>query len=409
MSKTNNDDKFRHVPKEGFKNVKKGAFGSIYSNKLIAYKFIPDENLESLIVEVVALSILKGSSGIIQMYDFEIAKDSSKIYMDLYHGDLQGFTAYDFSEFVSIAHQVFTGLLSLHKYNIWHRDIKPQNLLFKSMADDSIRVVIADFGLAVANINGGLNSDDNIKCYGEHAYTYPYRPIDIKHNCKFDLRNDIYAMGMSMLYICNYNAILSKESSDFNIIGFLNRFFNLPDRVNVSKSKVILRGLKRPQSFPIIYDKVIGRKNPFSNNESVLVTELINECVHVNIKDRLDIKGILSLDIFKGCKEHSAVDFIKVTPKFVCATPKTTDLMYNSGDRILGNYIGYKIYYDYKYKHANKRTNLDVLKNISYFIGLTLDDFEWRAPTLSATRDIQKIVASIDFKSLLYDEAFSKN
>lgn len=75
-----------------------------------------------------------------------------RVAMPLYPHDLRKFLEMrngkrlDTSACLSIGEQLMSGLAHLHAYHIFHRDIKPNNILI----DDAMRIVICDFSLASA-------------------------------------------------------------------------------------------------------------------------------------------------------------------------------------------------------------------------------------------------------------------
>jgi serine/threonine protein kinase len=76
----------------------------------------------------------------------------------------------------------------MHRKNIIHRDIKPQNILV--MDEDVLMVCIADLGLSIkANDPRALNE----KC-GTPAYVDP----EVLHGSGFTLKSDIFSLGSLM-------------------------------------------------------------------------------------------------------------------------------------------------------------------------------------------------------------------
>ena len=57
-----------------------------------------------------------------------------------------------------IIKQILSGLENIHKNNIVHRDINPNNILVEFFSDTEIKVLIADFGLGmkIEEYNGGV-------------------------------------------------------------------------------------------------------------------------------------------------------------------------------------------------------------------------------------------------------------
>ncbi len=87
-----------------------------------------------------------------------------------------------------IARQIIDALIYVHKKQIYHRDLKPDNIYLTYKGDN---VKILDFGLAAAD-----NFDDNLAKAGTPRYASPEQ-MDAKMN--IDQRSDIYSFGKIFL------------------------------------------------------------------------------------------------------------------------------------------------------------------------------------------------------------------
>ena len=85
------------------------------------------------------------------------------------------------------SHQLCRGLAYMSSRDVWHRDIKPQNILYFSQSDT---VVLGDFGLSEAVTCSKLTSEYFI------AYTLWYRPPELLLGRKSrDTGGDVWALG----------------------------------------------------------------------------------------------------------------------------------------------------------------------------------------------------------------------
>ena len=92
-----------------------------------------------------------------------------------------------FKEAVSIAIQVANGLDAAHKYNIVHRDIKPQNIIISKEG----KVKVTDFGIAKVASSSTINSSSTM---GSVHYISPEQA----RGGYSDARSDLYSLGITI-------------------------------------------------------------------------------------------------------------------------------------------------------------------------------------------------------------------
>eukprot|EP00811_Abedinium_folium_P031318 NODE_5089_length_1809_cov_15.493460.p1 GENE.NODE_5089_length_1809_cov_15.493460~~NODE_5089_length_1809_cov_15.493460.p1 ORF type:complete len:338 (+),score=100.28 NODE_5089_length_1809_cov_15.493460:88-1014(+) len=110
---------------------------------------------------------------------FEFLENDLRRYMKNLHGVLRPSVVKDFS------HQLFSGLAFCHEHHIFHRDIKPQNLLI----DPQQRLKIADFGL-------GRSFVLPMPKYTHEVVTTWYRAPEILLGGQFySLQVDVWSVG----------------------------------------------------------------------------------------------------------------------------------------------------------------------------------------------------------------------
>ncbi len=105
----------------------------------------------------------------------------------------------DFREIVTITRQVAQALHYAHNQGIIHRDVKPDNVLLRSGAEDEtvsfdIQAVLSDFGLAKR-----IDGVSTVTTTGELLGTLAYMAPEQFRDAPLDGRCDIYSLGV-MLY-----------------------------------------------------------------------------------------------------------------------------------------------------------------------------------------------------------------
>ena len=95
---------------------------------------------------------------------------------------------------INIFKQILSGLLYLHSNFIFHRDIKPDNILI----DNDNNIKITDFGLSALYVKGfPLSSNGTV--VGREDYAAP----EVKNNQPYDYKCDIFSLGLTFYYLMN--------------------------------------------------------------------------------------------------------------------------------------------------------------------------------------------------------------
>lgn len=97
-----------------------------------------------------------------------------------------------------IIKNLLKGIKFMHHLNIMHRDIKPDNVLFRTMSlCDETQVVLADFGLATFN---------NVERYifprcGTPGFVAPEIASTNDPKAHYDLKCDLYSVGVTLYFV----------------------------------------------------------------------------------------------------------------------------------------------------------------------------------------------------------------
>jgi serine/threonine protein kinase len=161
------------------------------------------------------INILKTLShpNIIKIYDYYHDKDNNNIYLFLEYcenGCLKKFLGeggyLEEKNAKKIMKQIRNGIRYLYNNNIFHRDIKPGNILI----NDKYKIKIADFGLSTLNTSGNF-----YKLCGSPFYMSP----EILVSSKYTIISDIWSLGLvlfNLLY--GYHPLKTKK----DIISLIN-------------------------------------------------------------------------------------------------------------------------------------------------------------------------------------------
>ena len=150
--------------------------------------------------------------------------------------------------------QLLNGVEAAHLSNVWHRDVKPENVLWDQTG---VSLVVADFGIAhfeVEEIYTAVETKAAARL-ANFLYSAPEQRV---RGAKVDHRADIFSLGLML------NELFTGEvpqGSGFKRVGSLHTEYSYVDEL--VDSMIQQDPQRRPQSIEEIKKELIGRRNAF--------------------------------------------------------------------------------------------------------------------------------------------------
>ena len=189
---------------------------------------------------------------------------------------------------------ILDGLNSLHSLNIMHRDIKPDNIMFKKR-HDLASVKICDFGLAIRSL-------DNEK---SQCGTILYMSPELINRQSYDMTIDIWATGIILYILCSggkhpiFNMGMNNEEY-YEIFNQKNSF-SFPEHFALLARNLFMKMCKFNKQYR--YDCYKCLRHPWitRNPNNDIPTTLIESCLRNSMLEKFRSVYIANLDAGQFC------------------------------------------------------------------------------------------------------------
>ena len=185
-----------------------GSMGSVYKaervpvGKLVAVKFLhasyaSDSEFQARFDRETRVMSKLNHPNCVSVVDFGVWEGEPYLVMDFVDGvtlrSVIDKGPVEPTRALSIARQILSGLAHAHKQEIFHRDVKPANIMISEEIGHGQRVRILDFGLARLQGNVGRDATQTNMVVGTPNYMAPEQTVP---GGNVDGRTDLYAVGI---------------------------------------------------------------------------------------------------------------------------------------------------------------------------------------------------------------------
>lgn len=286
----------RSVPKSSLddfgkkkKKLGEGTFGSVslyegpQGNMAVKKYKLRDDQFPSTdaMIELMLLKRLQHRN-IVPILGYSVDLNQNNFYIALEAADSDlaraiRFGAFSSNEQDSLTYQMLNAVAYIHSRHIMHRDIKPQNFLFKRI-DGVATIWLADFGASKTHVCHPNNLWTDI------VYTLWYRPPEVlsstEGNANYDFPADIWALGLS-IYEVYTGSPLFHGNGENDQMHQIRTFFKDPIDKNLNNAQFI--------------------------NKNVIIGNIINKMIVLDPKNRATAYELEKDHYFDAYRDNDAV------------------------------------------------------------------------------------------------------
>lgn len=203
--------------------------------------------------------------------------------------------------------QVLDGVEAAHLSNVWHRDVKPENVLWDQAG---ARLVLSDFGIAHFEVEEIYTAVETkvASRLANFLYSAPEQRV---RGAKVDHRADIYSLGLIL------NELFTGEvpqGAGFKRVATVSTEYSYID--DLVDGMIQQDPQKRFQSIEDIKKELIGRKNAFvalqqyeATKKQVLPTAVALEFEPITLVGLDYSRGLLTLQLSRNVPSGWAQEF----------------------------------------------------------------------------------------------------
>jgi serine/threonine protein kinase len=300
---------------ESTSKLGKGAFGSVYQrtkeNVCVAVKVF-ETNENGLSIDAIReLTILSSIShpNVIKLIDISPVGDGFTAVLECASRNLNSYMnekSKDSTKMDPILnrkwmYELSRGLHFLHQNNIWHRDLKPHNLLI--LSDN--RIVIADFGAARFDVIPGGKYTGGIT-------TALWRPPEILLGMtQYGAEVDVFSLGTIFIELYYHTYIFGANNEDDILLRQMSILGHMTEEYWPEMSKYYLYQKYKKFAMTRVngkFDEVLQPYMEYLHDDGLL---LLKNMTYPNPANRIKMDEVIQSSFFDPIKDNINYPFIE--------------------------------------------------------------------------------------------------
>lgn len=208
--------------------IGEGSFGAVVTcidTPNIVYKIYQEEKIEyATLREMSSLILLSSSPEIVSLHGVTMNNHHHIIALEKFNGNLKIKRKYEEAHVKAVLTSIITALVQAANHGIFHRDVKPENILCSSDMD---RIVLCDFGLA--RFNPIVNGTD--RCITGKVQTGWYRAPELRVKTTVNKYNpvniDVWSIGIIAIEMLR-GKFLKDCDTNTDFLTQISKYFGRP-------------------------------------------------------------------------------------------------------------------------------------------------------------------------------------